>query len=91
MTKVKKDNAVADNVIDNKDNAVADNVIDNKDVPINQPVVVTALDPIYADRGQLSYGFVVTLDGVDYNFRTNTQGYLELNGSGIFFNNFILG
>ena len=75
----------------NKDNAVADNVIDNKDVPINQPVVVTALDPIYSDRGQLSYGFTVSLDGVDYSFRTNTQGYLELNGSGIFFNNFILG
>jgi len=31
------------------------------------------------------------LDGVDYSFRTNTQGYLELNGSGIFFNSFILG
>jgi len=74
-----------------KDNAVADNVIDSKDVPINQPVVVTALDPIYGDRGQLSYGFMVTLDGIDYSFRTNTQGYLGLNGSGIFFNNFILG
>lgn len=74
-----------------KDNAVVGNVIDNKDVPINQPVVVRALDPIYSDRGQLSYGFVVTLDGLDYSFRTNTQGYLGLNGSGIFFNNFILG
>ena len=74
-----------------KDNAVVDNVIDNKDVPINQPVVITTLDPIYGDRGQLSYGFTVSLDGVDYSFRTNTQGYLELNGSGIFFNNFILG
>lgn len=73
MTKVKKDNAVVDEVIN------------------NQPVVVTALDPIYTDRGQLSYGFMVTLDNVDYSFRTNTQGYLELNGSGIFFNNFILG
>jgi hypothetical protein len=82
MTKVKKVK---------KDNAVADNVIDNKDFPINQPVVVTALDPIYTDRGQLSYGFVIKLDNVDYSFRTNTQGYLELNGSGIFFNNFILG
>jgi hypothetical protein len=74
-----------------KDNAVVNNVIDNKDVSINQSVVVTALDPIYSQYGQLSYGFVVTLDGVDYNFRTNTQGYLELNGSGIFINNFILG
>jgi hypothetical protein len=73
MTKVKKDNAVVDEVIN------------------NQPVVVTALDSIYNDRGQLSYGFVIKLDGVDYSFRTNTQGYLELNGSGIFFNNFILG
>ena len=68
-----------------KDNVAVDEVINN------QPVVVTALDPIYSDRGQLSYGFVIKLDNVDYSFRTNTQGYLELNGSGIFFNNFILG
>lgn len=68
-----------------KDNVAVDEVINN------QPVVVTAIDPIYTDRGQLSYGFVIKLDNVDYSFRTNTQGYLELNGSGIFFNNLILG
>ena len=77
MSKVKKDNVV-------------DEVIKSQEVSTAQPVVVTALNPVYSDRGQLSYGFVVTLDGVDYSFCTNTQGYLELNGSGIFFNNFIL-
>ena len=77
MSKIKKDNSVGE-------------VIVAQEVSTVQSVVVTALDPIYSDRGQLSYGFVVTLDGVDYSFRTNTQGYLELNGSGIFFNNFIL-
>jgi hypothetical protein len=68
-----------------KNNVAVDEVLNN------QPVVVTALDPIYSDHGQLSYGFVVTLNGIDYSFRMNTRGYLELNGSGIFFNNFILG
>lgn len=53
-------------------------------------VIVTALDPIYIERGQLSYGFVITLDGADYSFRTNTQGQLQLNNSGIFTNKFIL-
>lgn len=77
MSKVKKDNTV-------------DEVIESQEVSTVQSVVVTALGPVYTDRGQLSYGFVVTIDGVDNTFRTNTQGYLELNGSGIFFNNFIL-
>jgi hypothetical protein len=67
-----------------KDNVTVDEVINN------QPVVITALDPIYSDRGQLSYGFVIKLDNVNYSFRTNTQGYLELNGSGAFFNKFTL-
>jgi len=53
-------------------------------------VVVKALDPVYSQYGQLSYGFIVSLDGVDYNFRTNTQGYLELNDSHIFLDNFTL-
>jgi hypothetical protein len=77
MSKVKKDNAV-------------DEVIKSQEVSTVQPVVVTALDPIYNDRGQLSYGFTIKLDDTIYSFRTNQQGYLELNGSGIFFNNFIL-
>ena len=77
MSKVKKDNAV-------------DEVIKSQEVSTAQPVVVTALDPVYNDRGQLSYGFTIKLDNVAYSFRTNQQGYLELNGSGIFFNNFIL-
>ena len=53
-------------------------------------VVVKSLDPVYSQYGQLSYGFTVSLDGKDYNFRTNTQGYLELNDSHIFLDNFIL-
>lgn len=53
-------------------------------------VVVTALDPIYVERGQLSYGFVITLDGTDYSFCTNTQGQLQLNNSGVFDTQFIL-
>lgn len=53
-------------------------------------VIVTALDPIYVENGQLTYRFVVTLDGTDYSFRTNTQGQLQLNNSGSFSNNFIL-
>jgi hypothetical protein len=36
-------------------------------------------DPVYSQFGELSFGLTVSLDGVDYNFRTNTQGYLELN------------
>ena len=70
-----------------------------KDDPIPDPtpvvvgitsVVVKALDPVYSQYGQLSYGFTVSLDGVDYNFRTNTQGYLELDDSHIFLDNFTL-
>jgi hypothetical protein len=53
-------------------------------------VIVTALDPIYVPGGQRSYGFVVTLDGADYSFRTDVQGYLQLNDSGRFDNKFIL-
>ena len=53
-------------------------------------VIVTALDSIYVERGQLSYGFVITLDGTDYSFRTNTQGQLELNNSGVFGKHFTL-
>ena len=53
-------------------------------------VVVTALDPIYAEHGQLSYGFVITLDGNDYRFRTNTQNQLQLNNSGNFNTHFTL-
>lgn len=53
-------------------------------------VIVTALDPIYVERGQLSHGFVITLDGADYSFRTNTQGQLQLNNSGVFDTQFIL-
>ena len=53
-------------------------------------VIVTALDPIYVERGQISYGFVITLDGTDFNFRTNTQGQLDLNNSGIFNTQFTL-
>lgn len=71
---------------------------DLKDDPIPDPapvigitsVVVKALDPVYSQYGQLSYGFTVSLDGVDYNFRTNTQGYLELDDSHIFLDNFTL-
>lgn len=53
-------------------------------------VIVTALDPIYVEHGQLSYGFVITLDDTDYSFRTNTQGQLQLNNSGVFDTQFIL-
>jgi len=65
-------------------------IIDNQDVTSISSVIVAALDPIYVERGQLSYGFVVTLDGTNYSFRTNTQGYLQLNGSGDFTNSFTL-
>lgn len=58
---------------------------------INDSVIVTALDPVYSDRGQLSYGFTIESQNVTYSFRTNQQGYLELNGSGVFFNNYVLG
>ena len=77
MTKIKKDNVV-------------DEVIESQEVSTVQPVVVTALDPVMNIRGQLNYGFTIKLDDTTYSFRTNQQGYLELNGSGIFFNNFIL-
>ena len=77
MSKVKKD-------------TIVDEVIEIQHVSTVQPLVVTALDPVYNDRGQLSYGFTIKLDDTTYSFRTNQQGYLELNGSGIFFNNFIL-
>ena len=77
MTKIKKDNAIYE-------------VIESQEVSTVQPVVVTALDPVMNIRGQLNYGFTIKLDDTTYSFRTNQQGYLELNGSGIFFNNFIL-
>lgn len=77
MTKIKKDNVV-------------DEVIESQEVSTVQPVVVTALDPVMNIRGQLNYGFTIKLDDTTYSFRTNQQGYLDLNGSGIFFNNFIL-
>jgi hypothetical protein len=72
MSKVKKDNAV-------------DEVIKSQEVSTAQPVVVTALDPVYNDRGQLSYGFTIKLDDTTYRFRTNQQGYLQLNNSGSFY------
>ena len=53
-------------------------------------VLVSALEPVYVEGGQLSYGFVITLDGADYSFRTNTQGQLQLNNSGIFNTHFTL-
>lgn len=77
MSKVEKDNAV-------------DEVIESQEVSTVQSVVVTALDPVYNDRGQLSYGFTIKLDDTTYSFRTNQQGHLELNGYGIFANNHIL-
>lgn len=77
MTKIKKDNAIYE-------------VIESQEVSTVQPVVVTALDPVMNIRGQLNYGFTIKLDDTTYSFRTNQQGYLDLNGSGIFFNNFIL-
>lgn len=58
---------------------------------INDSVIVTALDPVFSDRGQLSYRFTIESQNVTYSFRTNQQGHLELNGSGIFFNNYVLG
>jgi hypothetical protein len=78
MTKIKKDNAIYE-------------VIESQEVSTVQPVVVTALDPVMNIRGQLNYGFTIKLDDTTYSFRTNQQGYLELNGSGIFCDNFILG
>ena len=72
MSKVKKDNAV-------------DEVIKSQEVSTAQPVVVTALDPVYNDRGQLSYGFTIKLDDTPYSFRTNQQGYLQFNNSGSFY------
>ena len=66
------------------------NIIDNQDPSLASSVIVTALDPVYVG-GFPSYGFVVTLDGTDYSFRNNTQGYLQLNSSGIFTNSFTLG
>lgn len=74
MTKVKKNNSV-------------DEI---QEVSSVQSVVVIALDPIYNDRGQLSYGFNVVLDNVNYTFRTNQQGQLDLNNSGTFDTTFIL-
>lgn len=53
-------------------------------------IMITALDPVYGSHGQLNHRFKLTLDGTDYNFRTNTQGELELNNSGIFVDQFIL-
>lgn len=53
-------------------------------------VIIKSLDPVYSQYGQLSYGFIVSLDGKDYSFRTNTQGYLELNNDHIFVDKFVL-
>jgi hypothetical protein len=53
-------------------------------------IIVTALDPVSINGGQRSFGFVITLDGIEYCFRTDTQGYLQLNNSGNFAKNFIL-
>lgn len=67
-----------------------------RDDPVPTPVmgitsvIVKSLDPVYSQYGQLSYGFIVSLDGKDYSFRTNTQGYLELNNDHIFVDKFVL-
>jgi hypothetical protein len=73
-----------------------------RDDPIPDPVgitsvIVKALDPIYSQYGQRSYGFIerrygfiVSLDDKDYSFRTNTFGYLALNDDHIFVDKLIL-
>jgi hypothetical protein len=81
MTKFKKDKSIVEDV-ETQTKSTIDSVV--------VTVLVTALDPIYVERGQLSYGFIVTLDGVTYTFRTNTQGQLQLNNSGIFNTHFTL-
>jgi hypothetical protein len=53
-------------------------------------IMITALDPVYTGGGQLSYGFIVSLDGVTHTFRANTQGQLQLNNSGNFNTHFTL-
>jgi len=58
--------------------------------PTPTSVIIKSLDPIYSQYGQLSYGFIVSLDDKDYSFRTNTQGYLELNNDHIFVDKFVL-
>ena len=77
MTKYKKDKSIVEDV-ETQTKLTIDSVI------------VTALDPIYVERGQLSYGFIVTLDGVTHTFRTNVQGELQLNNSGNFNTHFTL-
>ena len=72
MSKVKKD-------------TIVDEVIEIQHVSTVQPLVVTALDPVYNDRGQLSYGFTVELGNKTFSFRTNQQGYLQFNNSGSFY------
>ena len=62
----------------------------SEEIKLVQSVVINALDPVYIEHGQLSYGFNVILDNVNYTFRTNQQGYLELNDSGIFTDSFVL-
>lgn len=81
MSKSKKDKLI-DEDVETQTKSTIDSVI--------VTALVTALDPIYVEHGQLSYGFVITLDDTDYSFRTNTQGQLQLNNSGVFDTQFIL-
>lgn len=53
-------------------------------------VVVTVIDPVHNERGQLSYGFKVTLNNIDYSFRTNQQNLIQLNGEGDYKSTFVL-
>ena len=72
-----------------KDKLIVEDVEAQTKLPVAS-IMITALDPVYTRGGQLSYGFIVSLDGVTHTFRTNTQGQLQLNNSGVFDTQFIL-
>lgn len=68
-------------------------IVEDVEAQIKLPVasiMITALEPIYTTGGQLSYGFIITLDGVTHRFRANAQGELQLNNSGVFGTHFTL-
>jgi len=68
-------------------------IVEDVEAQIKLPVasiMITALEPIYTTGGQLSYGFIITLDGVTHTFRANAQGELQLNNSGVFSTHFTL-
>jgi hypothetical protein len=78
-----------------KDKSIVEDVETQTKLPVAS-IMITALDPVYTSGmaevigRPLSYGFIVTLDGVTHTFRTNVQGELQLNNSGNFNTHFTL-